>query len=179
MKSSSVFTLLAAVATMAGSASALPTVGDTRPMMTLTDAWERQLAVTAKANKPILVVYEDKDSAAQNDILKKELANLARGGRYRSAVTLLAIADLGAYDYWPVKGFVKDAVQSESVKIDTPIYCDWDGSARKAMGLKKGVSNIVLYGRDGKVLLAHEGAMDKDRREKLLQLVRAQLKPSS
>ena len=169
--------IILTVLLVATSASALPTVGDARPTMTLQDAWDRQLAVTAKANKPILVVYEDKDSAKQNQTLKDELAKLAKGGKYRDAVTLLAVADLGAYDFWPARGFVKDAVQSESLKIDTPIYCDWDGSARKAMGLQSGTSNVILYGRDGKVLFASKGPIDAESRTKLIELVRAQVTP--
>jgi Bacterial protein of unknown function (YtfJ_HI0045) len=172
-------TVLLATALVATTAGALPSVGDARPEVKLVDAWDRTLSVTRAANKPILVVYEDKDSAKQNQPMKDDLAKLAKGDRYKNAITLLAIADVAGYDYWPVRGFVKDAIQSESHKFSTVIYCDWDGSARNAFNVKKGVSNIVLYGRDGKVLLAHEGAMPADKRAKLIDLLRAQVGETS
>ena len=178
MKYLSAITLAAAIA-LASPARALPTLGSARPEVRLVDAWDRTLAVTRAANKPILVVYEDKDSATQNKPLKDELAQLAKGDRYKKAITLLAIADVAGYDYWPVRGFVKDAIQGESQKFGTVIYCDWDLSAARAFNVRRGVSNIVLYSRDGKVLLAHEGAMPAEKRAELIAMLRAQVGESS
>lgn len=164
-----------ASALLPGLAGAVPSVGAARPELTLIDGWDRALVVDRTATKPILVVYEDKDSATQNQPLKNELARLAKGDRYKDAVALLAIADVEGYDFWPVKGFVKDAIQTESQKFKTTIYCDWNGGVRGRLGLKKGVSNIVLYGRDGKVRLAHEGPMPAEKRQALVAMLRAEL----
>lgn len=166
---------LGAAMLVAAHASALPALGDARPELKLVDAWDRTLSVTRAANKPILVVYEDKDSANQNKPLKDDLAKLAKGDRYKSQIVLLAIADVGGYDYWPVRGFVKDAIQSESQKFGTVIYCDWDGAAAKAFNVRRGASSVVLYGRDGKVLLSHEGAVPADKRAQLVEMLRAQV----
>ncbi|MCA9526130.1 MAG: hypothetical protein KC657_38450 [Myxococcales bacterium] len=166
--------LLAAVTTTSPSL-ALPSVGDARPQVTLVDAWDRTLQIGAAANKPILVVYEDSSSAKQNQALKDELAKLAKSGKYKEAITLVAVADLAGYDYWPVKGFVKDAIRDESRKFGTTIFCDWNGAARAKIGLKRGVSNVILYGRDGKVLFAHEGAMPAEKRRQLIALLREQV----
>ena len=120
-------------------------------------------------------MYEDKDAATQNTTLKKELGDLAKGDKYKSKIGLAAVADVSSYDFWPVKGFVKDAIREESKKAGTTIYCDWNASFRKTFKLSKGKSSVVLVGKDGKVLFAGEGALSADDRKKLLALLKAQV----
>ena len=168
-------TTLAAVMTVTTGVMALPAVGQQRPDLRLTDAWDRSLSVPKSSGRPLLLVYEDKDSATQNKEFKDELAELAKGDRYRNAVTLLAVADVDGYDFWPISGRVKDAIKRESTKAKTTIYCDWDGAVRKATGVRRGTSSVVLYAADGKVLIAHEGPMSKADREKVFALLRALL----
>lgn len=155
-------------------ALAFPRAGDVRPNAPLRDAWDRTSEVAQFGAKPTLVVYEDKDSATMNKAFKAELAELAKGDRYKDRILLLAVADVGGYDYWPVRGFVKDAIQDESRKQNTVIYCDWDGSFRKAFGLVRGTSNIVFYGRDGRLRFAHAGALSANQRKSLIAHLRTE-----
>ena len=156
-------------------ALALPAEGDAAPNARIEDADGRAVELKAFKGKPILIVYEDKDSAAQNQPLKDALSKLAKGDRYKSAVALAAVADVSAYDFWPVKGFVKDAIREESRKQGTTIYCDWSGTFRGTYQLRRGVSSIVLIGRDGHVLFAAEGAVGADQRKRLVELLKAQV----
>ncbi len=135
----------------------------------------RVFELHAARGKPLLIVYEDKDSATQNVALKGDLAKLAKGDRYKATVALAAIADVSSYDFWPAKGFVIDAIREESKKQGTTMYCDWNGSFRSALQLRRGVSNVMLLGRDGQVLFAAEGAVSKEGREQLVGLLRAQI----
>jgi Bacterial protein of unknown function (YtfJ_HI0045) len=170
-----------AVATLAltalGSAPALalPTEGDAAPNARIEDADGRALELKAFKGKPILIVYEDKDSAAQNQPLKEALSKLAKGDRYKAAVALAAVADVSAYDFWPVKGFVKDAIREESRKQGTTIYCDWSGTFRGTYQLRRGVSSVILVGRDGHVLFAAEGAVSAEQRKRLVELLKSQV----
>jgi hypothetical protein len=149
--------------------------GDELPSVRLEDADGRGTELTSMKGKPILVVYEDKGSADQNKALKDQLAELARGDKYKTAIALAAVADLADYDFWPVKGFVKDAIREESKKQKTTIYCDWTGSVRKALGVRRGRSNVVLFGKDGKALFAASGALDQAQREQLITLLKSQV----
>ena len=160
---------------LASLAAALPLVGAPRPEVQLTDAWDRSVHLSTYRGMPVLVVYEDRGSARENEALKSELSVLARGDRYRTLVALVAVADVTGYDYWPIRGFVRSAIRSESAKQGTVIYCDWDGHVRSALGLERGTSNVVLYGRDGAVLYAHAGAMSVDDRRAFLALLKAQV----
>ena len=154
---------------------ALPSVGADAPSGKVEDADGKPLDTKSLKGKPLLIVYEDKDSAAQNDALKKELGDLAKGDKYKAKIALAAVADVSAFDFWPVKGFVKDAIREESKKVGTTIYCDWNASFRKAFKLTKGKSSVVLVGKDGKVLFAGEGALSADERKKLLALLKSQV----
>lgn len=158
-------------------AEAAPAVGTARPAARVHDAEDRPFELQGVRGKPILVLYEDKDSAKLNLALKDDLARLARGDRYRNSVALVPVADVERYDYWPVRGFVKDAIRDESKKIGATIYCDWDGSFRRATQLAKNTSSVMLIGRDGRVLFAWEGLVPKDERDRLLGMLRAEIEP--
>jgi predicted transcriptional regulator len=162
----------------ATSAFALPKEGDTAPNARVEDADGRSMELKAWKGKPILIVYEDKDSTQQNQALKDDLAKLAKGDRYKSRVALAAVADVSSYDFWPVKGFVKDAIREESKKQKTTIYCDWSGSFRATYRLRRGTSNVVLVGKDGRVLFAAEGTVSGPQRKRLIKLLREQLEGS-
>ncbi|AUX39446.1 hypothetical protein SOCE26_008380 [Sorangium cellulosum] len=163
------------VALVSGAALALPSEGDRAPNARVEDADGRELQLKALRGKPVLIVYEDKDSAMQNKPLKDALGKLAKGGNYRRAIALAAIADVSSYDFWPVKGFVKDAIREESRKFGTTIYCDWDGTFRSTYRLRRGVSNVILVDKDGRVLFAAEGALKTEAQQRLLDLLRKQV----
>jgi hypothetical protein len=167
--------LVAALAFAALPAGALLPAGSRRPAARVVDADDRTLDLRAINGKPILVIYEDKDSAKMNDVLKAELSRLAKGDRYRDAITLVPVADAQSYDFWPVRGFVKDAVRSESMKIGATIYLDWDGTFQRAAGFKRGTSSTMLVGHDARVLFSSEGALSAEQRAHLIALLRAEV----
>jgi hypothetical protein len=168
--------LTLAVCLFAPPSWALIQPGAVRPAARVVDAEGRALDLRAITGKPILVLYEDKGSAEVNAPLKKELSVLAKGDRYRTAVALVPVADVESYDFWPARGFVKSAIRSESRKIGATIYCDWDGSFRRAARIRAGTSNVLLIGgRDAKVIYAWEGPMPKEERQHFLRLLRAEV----
>ena len=173
----SLLTLGALSASILGpaTAGAAPREGEQAPNATLEDADGRVSELRAFRGKPILIVYEDRDSAKQNQPLKDDLARLARGEGYRARVALAAVADVSAYDFWPARGFVKDAIRDESRRQGTTIYCDWTGAFRSAYHLRRGVSSVVLVGKDGRVLFAAEGAVPAEQRRRLVSLLHDQL----
>lgn len=122
--------------------------------------------------RPLLVVYEDKDSGETNRAFKDELSKLAKGGAWVKRITLAAIADVQGYDFWPARGFVKSSIRDEEKKAGTPIYCDWTGTFRQAFQLRSGTSTILLYGRDGRLMHASEGALDAAQRTELIGTLR-------
>ena len=63
------------------------------------------------AGRVAIVVYEDRDGAHQNDPLKAELSTRARAATVPSNVTLIPIANLDGYNFWPAAGYARDAVR--------------------------------------------------------------------
>ncbi len=163
---------VALLATWPRTALSIPMLGSDTPELTLEDAWSRTVALKAYRGMPVLFVYEDKDSSTVNQRLKSELAQLAKGDRYKKSVALFAVADVASYDYWPIRGFVKQSIRSESSKMQTTIFCDWDGHVRTTLHLDANTSNVVLFGKNGKVLFAEAGAVSPERGAELLGLLR-------
>jgi len=162
------------VFTFERAALACPPVGAFRPEAKLTDAWGRSIHLGSFGTKPLVVVYEDKSSAQKNAALKADLTRLTQGKKYRATVTLVAVADVSDYDFWPARGFAKDAIKAASRKQNIVIYCDWDGRVREKLRLNKNESNIVLYGKDGKVAFSRAGKLSAADRAELIKLLRRQ-----
>ena len=157
-------------------AQGLPKEGEEAPTAVVEDVDGLKFDPKAqKGYRPVLILYEDKDSSKQNQKLKDDLAALAKGDKYKQKVVLAAVADVSSYDYWPAKGFVQDAIRGESKKFGTNIYCDWKGTFRTMYGMTKSASNVVLLGKNGKVLFAKSGALDEAARKKVIALLQTQL----
>jgi hypothetical protein len=156
-------------------AGAVPREGAAAPHATIEDADGHVRDLGASNGRPLLIVYEDRGSARQNQALKDELSQLARADANAARVLLAAVADVSAWDFEPAKHFVKAAIRDESRKLGTTIYCDWTGAFRSAYQLRRGVSNVVLVGRDGRVAFAADGPLGADQRARLFTLLRAEL----
>lgn len=157
------------------SALALPAVGEMGKNVDLEDADGKVIKLEALVGKPILLVYEDKESTKMNQPFKDELSKLAKGDKYRDKVALAAVADLTAYNYWPVKGFVKDSIREESKKLGTTIFCDWTGHVQVSYAFRKKTSSIVLLNKQGRVIFASEGKMSAEQRKQAIDLLRAEV----
>ena len=83
---------------------------------------------------------------------------------------VVAVADVSAWDFWPAKGFVQDAIREEQRKAGHPIFLDWSGEFGKSFRAKNDASNVVLVGPDGKVKLSHAGPVPAS---KILEILMA------
>lgn len=156
-------------------ALALLAPGAPAPEAKVEDPDGKPLSMSALRGRPTLVLYEDRGSARQNAALKRELAALARDPRYRRVFALAAVADVSAYDDWPLRGIAEGFIRKRSREAGLTIYCDWDGSFRRAFGIRRGASNVLLIGADGRVLFAAAGALGTAQMEALRRLVKAEV----
>ena len=158
-------------------AMALPAVGAVRPAVRLVDGWDRELDL-GRFERPILLIYEDKDSADQNQRLKDELVSLEKSIEYRKVVAHISVADVSAYDYWPAKGIAKGELRKWSQKLGIVVYGDFSGDVRTKLSLDKGESNVVLYAKSGEVLFASSGSLSATQRDALIDLIRGLCGPA-
>jgi hypothetical protein len=149
-------------------ALALPTVGTAAPIFEVFDGDDHGVKLAAFRGKPTLVVFEDKDAASQNELFKTRLSLTIVAKGIAKKMSTMPIADVAGYDYWPARGFVKDAIASAATKSGTTIYADWKGDARKKLAAPAGKSTLVLLDAKGTVVWASSGALDKDAQDRLL-----------
>lgn len=164
----------AALTTIATEGATLPKPGHAADAR-VEDVDGRVFRPSAFKGRPILVVYEDKESKDANTAFKADLTRLMKEKPLRDAVVLAAVADVSEYDSWPAKGFVKDAIRDEQKKSGTTIWCDWDASFRKAFDLTRGKSNVLVLGRDGRVRFAAAGTLTAAQRASVEALLRAEV----
>jgi len=171
-----IFALLATLVT-ATSAQALPQVGAAASDARVQDPDGRVLSLRSSAGKPTLIIHEDNRSTKQNDALKDELIRLGRENRAaRDSLNIAAIADVSEYDYWPARDIAANTIRERARATGEPIYSDWKGVVRKAYGLHRGQSSVVLVGKDGRVRFAAEGPLRAEQRAQLLEMLREELR---
>jgi hypothetical protein len=160
-------------------AEAAPRVGVEPTDARAVDVDDRVFSIASAKGRPLVIVYEDRDSAKVNAATKRDLGELMKDGAIKGSLVVAAVADVSEYDSWPAKGFVKDAIREQSKKTGTTIWCDWSGGFRKALELRKGTSNVLVIGRDGRVKLAVEGALTEEQRRELSAIVRREASAKS
>lgn len=163
--------LLFVVSLVAFEASALIRSGSTLVDFKVHDYRDKAYSLSSlHTGRAALIVFEDKDAGKQNKSFKKRFAALQKtlGGK----VVLIPVADVSKYDYWPAKGFVKDALQDAGKKVGVKVYADWSGKGRSALGASAKRSNLVLVDKHRKVLWASAGQLTVTQEDRLLDLVK-------
>jgi hypothetical protein len=163
--------LVLALATIPSSALALPPVGSVAPALRVSDPDGLTVDLGRLRGKTVVVLYEDRDSGDQNAELKETLLARAKALGPNGDIVGVAVADVSAYDFWPLKGVAKNAVRTKARKLGLPIFCDWSGKFRKLFRMDRQTSNIVVIDPSGKVAFAAAGEIDAKSKRKLLELV--------
>ena len=145
--------------TLAGSAHALPAVGTPPAPATVEALGGESFKTRDLRGKTTLIFYENKDTTKQNRALKLALERQKKREGYGENVRIVAVADVSAWNFWPAKGFVQDAIREQEHKAGYPIYLDWSGDFGKSLKANDNASNVVLVGPDGKVKLTHAGTV--------------------
>jgi hypothetical protein len=165
-------TAAAAAVVVVGDARAILTAGTALGDFPVHDAADKAYTIAGlRGGKVALVVFEDKDAGGQNKSFKERFGALQKtlGGK----VTLLPVADVSSWNFFPAKTFVKDALADSSKKNGITVYADWSGKGRAALAAHTNLSNLVLVDKAGKVLWASAGQLTKSQEDKLLELVKA------
>ena len=153
----------------------IPKERDAAPNARIEDADGHALEIKSLKGKPVLIVYDDRTSAPKSEAFRRELVKLLKASPYDSKVTLLVVADVSPYDFWPARGTVKDAVRKETQKQGTTVYCDWTGGLRTSYKMKSDVTNVVMVGKDARVGFAFEGVPAGAAQKRLMDALRAEV----
>ncbi len=136
------------------------------------DADDKSAKVSALTKgHPTIVFYEDKDGGDQNERFKQRLGKLQGKSPTAKKVSVLAIADVKSWDFWPAKGFVKDALRSAGKKAGITVWADWSGGGRTSFSASSNTSNIIVLDAAGKVVWASTGGLTTVQEDDLLNRI--------
>jgi hypothetical protein len=119
----------------------------------------------------VIILYEDRDSNQQNDTLKRELAEHARTDDLTRDVSLVPVANLSSYNFWPAKGYARDAVVDIARQQGYEIMIDWTGDMGRAYRFRPGQSHVLVLSREGRVLFRTAGPMTARFRQSFFEAV--------
>jgi thiamine biosynthesis lipoprotein ApbE len=129
--------------------------------------------LTNYTGRVVIIVYEDRDSNTQNDALKRELAEHARQGVLTRDVSLVAVANLSGYNFWPAKGYARDAVVEIARTQGYEIMIDWTGAMASSYHFRPARSHVMILSRTGRVLFRYEGPMSARLRTTFFETITA------
>ncbi len=113
--------------------------------------------------KPTVVFYEDKDSTAQNQALKDELYRQGKEKGLLEAASVIAIANVQGFDWFPARNFVVSSVKDTEKTTGIPVYLDWNGTlSKKPWSLSATGSTVMVFDSRGAKLFSHTGALSRD-----------------
>ena len=123
--------------------------------------------------KPTVMFYEDKDATFQNQPLKDALFKKGKEKGLLEAVSVVAIANVRAFDWFPAKNFVMSAVKDAEKTSGVPVYVDWTGSlSNKPWNLNATGSNVLVVDSTGeKVLFSKTGALTPQEIDQVFDLL--------
>jgi hypothetical protein len=126
--------------------------------------------------KPVVMFYENPDSAKLNLAAKAELKRLSDQHHLRKSVGALAVVNLEGLNWWPARPITFGVVRGEEQKNKLPILIDLHGAMRKApWKLDPHTSTVLVISAEGEVLYQASGKIEGAAFEQLTQTLRALL----
>ena len=126
-----------------------------------------------KWGKPTVLFYEDKDGTFQNQALKDALFQKGKETGLLRAVSVVAVANVRAFDWFPAKNFVVAAVKDAEEKSGIPVYIDWTGAlSAKPWSLDADGSTVLVVDSAGeKVLFSKHGKLTAEEIDQVFELL--------
>lgn len=110
--------------------------------------------------KPTVLFYEDRDSTHLNQHVKDALFARGRERGLLDAVSVVAVANVAKYDWFPARTFVLSAVREAEQKFSTPVYCDFKGALSAApWSLPSKTSTVLVLDARGVPVLRAKGRL--------------------
>jgi hypothetical protein len=145
---------------------ALPKSGSTVGRVSVVDTTGTSRTLP-DAHRPILLMYEDRASASENQEVRRLLGRYTRVAENRAVFEFVAVADVSKWNWWPAKRHVLEELRAEERRHHTTLYADWNGSVRRSWGFQKSRSTVLLLGQNGSVRFSAEGPLSAEKRAAL------------
>ena len=152
-------------------AAAHPGTGSTPASFEVVDEEKHAVALSSLRGRPVLIVFEDRDGTAQNELLKTRIGLTVKAKGLGKKMSFLPIASVSAFASWPARGFVEKALTDAAKKAGTHVYADWTGDARTKLAAPAGKSTIVLLDGKGRAVWSTSGALDSVAQDRFLEVL--------
>lgn len=118
--------------------------------------------------KPTVLFYEDRDSTALNQHVKDALFEKGKTQQMLDQVSVVAVANVAAYDWFPARNFVLAAVRDVEKKVHLPVYLDFKGSlATSPWNLPPKSSTVLVLDSLGRPVWKAQGRLPKEKVDEL------------
>jgi hypothetical protein len=127
---------------------------------------KRQLA--SLWSKPTVLFYEDRDSNQLNQHVKEALTERAKSSGMAGRVSVIAVANVAAYDWFPARNFVLKAVRDIEAKIRQPVLLDFTGAlVGPPWNLPPKSSTVAVINSSGSMVFQVKGKLSSAQLEEL------------
>jgi hypothetical protein len=138
----------------------------------LADSHGAEVRLSSFRGKPLILFFEDRESAEQNAGLKTALRERAAARRLATAAHVVGVANVASYDFWPARGFVLSAVRELERRESVQLLLDWKRAlSEPPLGLPDGRSSVVLLDASGHLVEAWSGAVEGEARERFFSVL--------
>jgi hypothetical protein len=138
----------------------------------LVDSRDLPVRLSSYRGKPLVLFFEDRASADQNARLKRALHERPEARRFGGTATILGVADVSAYDFWPARDFVFSAIRDVEKRDKVQVLLDWKKVLREPpWSLPEGTSSVVLLDAQGHWVHAWSGAVEGAEEEHFFEVL--------
>jgi hypothetical protein len=135
-----------------------------------------ELKLSSLWGKPTVLFYENRDSIQLNQGFKDLLFKKGRTVNLLDRASVVAVACLTVYDFFPARQIALAAVRDSEKKAGVPVYVDFKGTLAAAPNaLPTDTSSVVVLDREGKVKVEFHGRLDATQQQQALATLEAEI----
>lgn len=121
------------------------------------DLDDKPVSLRGMRGKVVIVLHQDRHSSDQNQGFKDQLGQLVL--RFPGKLQLIALAEVGGYNFWPARRYVKDALRPLRALGGALVACDWKGAVQRSYRLPARQSAVFVVGKDGSLQALRVGVL--------------------
>jgi len=127
-------------------------------------------------NRPTVLFYEDKESNQLNQHVKDALFLRGKEKGLLEQVSVIAVANVAAFNWFPARNFVLAAVRDIEAHVHVPVYLDFQGTlTAPPWSLAAKSSTVLVLSAKGEVLWSVKGKLTDAQLATLFETLEGQL----
>ena len=142
----------------------------------VTNSHGKPVRLTSYWGRPTVLFYEDRDSTSINKDFKDELYARGRSLGLLNAATVVAIANLAPYNWFPARHLALASVRDFEKKYKVPILVDWKRTlGAPPWNLPQKTCTVLVLNPAGQVLFEASGLLTPEQTQQIYKLLEQML----